>query len=247
MRVIDQLLAYARGERSLEAVTRVLISHDDWIVPIAAAATATGRDRFERAQILSQDVTMPGNELWIYSEDAALQTAIDAGVRIGTVVRPVYGDELFGALAKLDIRALKVNLGGPIEQAWFIGADAFPLIALWAQALAVERALTAPASAEQSSTLKRFPGYLMLFFPEQDTVATAPGTGGLANPAMLFTALDCCQLVLDRYPHLQRRTWSGNDLAQHLAGLGVDGVVINALGPGPSLAFELQTFLEMLG
>ncbi len=247
MSVIDELQAYARGERSLEAITRTLIAWDDWIVPIAAAITATGRDRFERAQILSQDANMPQNELWIYSDDAALQTALDAGVRIGTVVRPVAGDELFGALGQLNIRALKVNMGGPTEQAWFIGADSFQLIGLWSQALAVERALSAPASPERSQALKSFPGYLLLFFPEQDNVATVPGAGGIANPAMLFTALDCCQRVLDRFPQLQRRTWSGNDLAQHLPGLAVDGVIINPVGPGPTHALELQSFLDMLG
>jgi len=247
MSVTVELLAYARGERSLEAVTRTLIAYDQWIVPIAAAVTITGRDQFERAQILSHDVNMPSNELWVYSDDRALQTAIDAGVRIGTCVRPVHGDQLFGALARLDVRAIKVNMGGPTEQAWFIGADAFALIALWAQALAVERALTAPASPERTATLKDFPGYLLLFFADHDAVATAPGAGGISNPAMLFTALDCCQKVHDRHPQLQRRTWSGDQLAQHLAGLGIDGVVINALGPGPILAFDLPSFLAMLG
>ena len=247
MSVTSLLQDYARGNNTLEAVTRALIQHDDWIVPAAHAAIATGRQRFDRAQILSQDSNMAADELWIYSDDAALQTAIDAGVRIGTVVRPVGGIELYGALAKLNVRALKVDMGCPIEQAWFIGADAFGLISLWTQALAVERALQAEPSAERTRTLRDFPGYLVLFHAEHDAIATLQNVGGYKNPAILFTALDCCEAIHGKHPHLQRRTWTGSELARHLPDLGVDGVVTNPFGPGPCLGFSVPGMEQMLG
>ncbi len=246
MTITELLQAYARGESSLEAVTRGLIEFDEWMVPATYALEATGRQCFDHAQILSHATNFPADELWIYSDQASLQTAVDAGAQLGTYVRPVKGRELFAALGRLKVRALKVNIGCPIEQAWFIGADSFPLIALWAQALTVERALESPASAERNQTLRDFPGYLVLFHAEHDAIATLQNVGGFENPAILFTALDCCEKLHGKHPQLQRRTWSGSELAAQLPDLGVDGVITNPFGPGPALGFSISKLEAML-
>ncbi len=82
--------------------------------------------------------------------------------------------------------------------------------------------------------------------PEQQAIATATGMGGMKNPAMIFTTLDCAQMVSRSYPQLQQKTVGGEALFAWLRQQGVDCVIFNPLGPGAQAACDISICDQIL-
>ena len=80
-------------------------------------------------------------------------------------------------------------------------------------------------------------------FPNR-TVLTMPEQGGLTNPAVVCTAPDCAKAILRRVPEalrsqLQVVFTTGRELLDKLPAQGMDGLMLNPAGPGPTFPLRL--------
>ncbi len=237
----EMLRAFGRKEATMEQVVRALMSYDGWLVPAGFAVDATGRTKFEAGYIFgdcSSGCDVPASELWIYTDSAAADYAVAKGARLGVYSGRLHGAQIFSALPT-SASAVQINPGCKPDETWFFGRDAFSLAGLWANAIALEARLGEQDSPEKSAALLAHPAYVFFIHPEQNAIATAPGFGGMKNPALVFTAIDSAQVLAQDHPNLQRQIVDGRTLFPHLLNQGVDGVVFNILGPGPQATFDL--------
>jgi hypothetical protein len=235
----ETLIAYGQQQASIEQVLRSLVSYNGWLVEASLAMHVMGETVFEHALLLGTPSSIPPDQLWFYTDKDSAHQAVSKGARLGTYVGGVPGIRLFAA-TPTNFDSLSVNIGCPKDETWFIPNESFALVALWAQALALESRLVEPDSPEKFAAMRDYVGYIFFIHPEQDAIATAVGMGGLKNPAMVFTAIDCAQAIAKKYPHLQRQTADGQTLFSRLPAQGVDGIVFNPLGPGPQAIFDLS-------
>ncbi len=250
MNPTETLLAYSREEATLEQVMRALVSHDDWLVDAKFAMHVTGREKFKSGFVLgSEPVNIPPGKLWFYTDEASAVTAADRarerGISLGLYVGGISGPELFAALPT-NFESVHVNLGCAQEQTWFIPNDSFAVTALWAHAVALERWLGKPDSPEKFRAMRDYVGYIFFINPEHDAFVTAVGAGGKQNPAMVFTAIDCAQVVAQKYPHLKQQIVSGERLFSLLPRQGVDGIIFNPFGPGPQVVCDIGICTQVL-
>jgi hypothetical protein len=235
----ETLLAYGQQQASLEEVLRSLVSYDGWLVKDSLAAHVTGRTRFARSLALGSPSNIPPDQLWYYTDEASAQQAVDKGARLGTYVGGVPGARLFAA-TPANFASVSVNIGCPQAETWFIPNESFAHVALWAHAIALESRLAEADSPEKLAAMRDYVGYIYFIHPQQDAIATAVGLGGLKNPALVFTAIDCAQALISKYPQLQRQIVDGRTLFSRLPAQGVDGIVFNAFGPGAQAVFDLS-------
>lgn len=240
------LRAYSQQQATMEQVVRAFLTHDDWLVETTHAVNLTGQTRFPQGYILGQPgCDIPADQLWFYTDKEATDVAVAKGARLGMYVGGISGTQLFAALPA-DRVSVQINPGCAKEETWYLGQDAFALIGLWARALAVEAQLGAPDSPEKFAALRDHPGYLYFMHPEQQAIATAAGMSGMKNPAMIFTALDCAQMVSRSYSQLEQKTAGGAALFAWLRNQGVDGVIFNPLGPGTKAAYDISICDQIL-
>lgn len=239
MAPLEALAAYSRKEVSEQDVMRALVSYDDWLAVMSYAVHATGQTTVNGILILSSDTNIPAGELWFYTDENHAMTAVNKGAHLGTYARGVPGTKLFAALPT-NFKSISVNRGCEASETWFIDNEAFALSALWAHAVALEKRLAEPDSPEKFAAMRDYPGYLYLTHPGQDAIVTGPGLGGMTNPALVFTAVDCAQKLKAAHPQLEQHWTDGKRLFAGLPSQGVDGVVFNALGPGTKAAFDLS-------
>lgn len=236
---IDQLVAFSAGAADADDVMRSLAGHHGWLAPVEYASFAAGTDTFGTLLLAGDSYNGPDDELWLFTDRQSADVAIDQGATLGAYATEQSGWHLF---AHLDARwrAVKVNIGSDTSRFWFIGAEAFPLARLWANAMLLEAWLAQPPSADRHRVMREFSAYTVLLVPGQGAVATAVGAAGMDNPAMVFTAPDAAARVLAQAPQLIQQVVTGEQLFSALGSQGVDGVVFNPLGPGTSVAFDLQ-------
>ncbi len=240
------LIAYSQEKASREQVMRALVSYDDWLVIASYATHVTGQSRFPGGYVLgSGPVNIRSGELWFYTDEATANQAVAKGASLGLYVRGVPGPKLFAALPT-NYQALWVNLGCPQAETWWIPSDSFDVATLWAHAIAIERRLGEPDSPEKFAAMRAYVGYILLVNPEHDALVTAVGAGGKQNPAMVFTAVDCAQVVTEKYPQLKQQIVNGEKLFSLLPSQGVDGMIFNPFGPGPKIVCDLSICEQVL-
>jgi len=182
------------------------------------------------------ETRLPPGELWVFTDRAAAERAQAAGALLGPYAADIAGTELFG---KLDPRfqIVRVNPYSPNEQGWQFLPGSFEVAQLWAQVAALEEGFENTAGLDYAA-IARFPAFL-LFNGPSGYVITLPNQGGLRNPAAVFTAPDCADAFLARLTDEQRRglervAADGMTLIKRLPLQGVDGMLLNAFGPGPA-------------
>ena len=245
MSIKDVLRAYGEQKATLDAVMRSLVLHNGWLVDAVLAQHITKAVRFETLMMLGTPTNISANEFWFYTDPDAVNVAVAKGAQLGTYAGYLGGTALFSAVPS-NYAAVRINPGCATDETWFIPQESFAFTALWAQAIALEKQLDLPASPEKLSALRDYEGYMLLKFPEQDAIVTAVDYGGLRNPAMVFTAIDCANQVREENPQLKLQVVSGRKLFSMLPHQGVDGVVFNPFGPGATAVFDLSICADVL-
>lgn len=249
---IETLRRLARDEANPDDAMRVLASHDGWYAPVAYAMEAFGTDRFERVCVWGTETrNVPPGRLCLFTGVERGPILQAKGVDPGPCVGPLRGSTLFeklpSGLASADINAGFSTSG----EGWVIVAENFDVVREWGRAVAFERALATPGDDFLERVLS-FSTYHALSLPSK-MVATAVGAGGLANPAMIFTARDCMARVVANVganAGLRSQVLTGREIFERYEALGVTGIIINILGPGPQRVLNEQAcriIVESLG
>lgn len=222
---VELFAAFARHEVDADAVFRAVTAYDAFIVTQPGLGSPLG-------------------ELWAYTDGAAVGRARDAGSDIGPLVSGVSGIDLFSALPA-GLRFVRLNPVSPPELTWNVPAEAFAFAQAWANGARFEREVAAWAAGKPVAfdALVGYAHYLCYLTPDR-AVLTMPNQYGLVNGAVVCTAPDCGRAVLARVPDTLRVTLTpvfatGDELAAKLPEQGVDGVIINPAGPGPTCPVRL--------
>ncbi|MDP1822843.1 MAG: hypothetical protein Q8L48_06365 [Archangium sp.] len=240
---LTTLERFAAKQASTHEVMRALASHPAYFVPIGFAPVL-GRNQFDRIVMLSEKGGPPQGELYVFTDESCLDLV--AKQPLGSFVTPVSGIELFCALEP-KLGKLKVNPGGTLPHFWFVGTEALPLARLWGRAVRLETLLATPSKSKEGlhAALRTFEAYTILVHPN-DAVATAQGMGGFKNPAMVFTSPDSFERVQAQAPGTRTAHLDAKALFELLPRAGVDGIVFNPMGPGPSAFFPLNLGVSVM-
>jgi hypothetical protein len=200
-------------------------------------ARAKGQDLFLDSMVLfGTETRLPPGELWVFTDRVAAERAQAAGALLGPYAANIAGTELFG---KIDpsFQIVRVNPYSPNEQGWQFLPGSYELANLWAQVIALEEGFKNRDDSFYEA-IARFQAFL-LFNGPSGYVITLPNQGGMRNPAAVFTAPDCADAFLARLTDEQRKgleriAADGMTLIKKLPLQEIDGMLLNAFGPGPS-------------
>jgi hypothetical protein len=174
--------------------------------------------------------------LWVFTDLAAAQRAQAAGAQLGMYAADIPGTALFGKIDE-SLQIVRVNPYSPVEQGWQFHPGGYGLAKVWAKAIALEEGFENRDDSFYEA-VARFEGFLIFNGPS-GYVITLPNQGGMRNPAAVFTAPDCADAFLARLTDEQRQGFerlviSGMTLIKKLPLQEVDGMLLNAFGPGPA-------------
>ena len=231
------LTDYSQKRAGANEVMRALASHKGWLAPALMFARAEGQDLFlDRMVLFGTETRLPPGELWVFTDHAAAERAQAAGALLGPYAADIAGTDLFG---KLDpgFQIVRVNPYSPNEQSWQFLPGSFEVAKLWAQVIALEEGFRNTDGLDYAA-VARFPAFL-LFNGPSGYVITLPNQGGMRNPAAVFTAPDCADAFLARLTDEQRQGFErmaveGMTLLKKLPLQEIDGMYLNACGPGRS-------------
>lgn len=234
---VQTLLAYSQQRATANDVMRSLTSHRGWLAPVVLFAQ-DGEEPllFDHAILFGTETRLPPGELWIFTDRAAAERAQASGALLGAYVNGLAGTELFSKIPQ-DLQIVRVNPYSPQEQSWQLLAGSFELAEAWAKAVALEAGFTSAGSLDIEA-ISRFKSFLFLRHAS-GYVITLPNQAGLKNPAVVFTAPDCVDAFWAKLSEAQRNgleryVADGLTLIKKLPEQQIDGLLINAFGPGPS-------------
>lgn len=223
---VPMLTAFAYGHADLPDVFRSLVGYDNWLAPIGAAGE------------------YPPRELWLFTDEDAVRRAAVPGTRLGDLACNQRGRDLFSRLDPSWIW-VRINPVSPAEQTWNFPAESFPLLQAWCKAIAFEDHLRTLQSSQpsQDRLFAEYP-HFTVYLLDDGTILTMPNQANLKNPAVVVTAPDCGRQILKQVPEairarLSATDTSGSELVLKLPSQGVDGLLINPAGPGPTYAVHL--------
>ena len=245
MTLIETLRAFAERKATKEQVLRAALEHDGWRVPAEVYARGQAEVVAKRMVIYGPKTTMPEGQIWAFTDDERARRAAERG-RLGAFAAEVTGAELFTSLEGFG--RLEVNPGSPKEETFFLELDDTfrGLLGVWSRAVRVEKQL-ARGPLDDDALLRALGAHdaYLVFGNPNDTIVTVPDQQGMANGAAVFTAPDCAAALTDKLSpetagKLRRVTLAGSKLFATILQAGVDGVVFNPFGPGPTRALTLD-------
>jgi hypothetical protein len=231
------LIEYSQKRAGANEVMRALASHKGWLAPALMFARAEGQDLFLDSVVLfGTETRLPPGELWVFTDRAAAERAQAAGAMLGAYAADIAGTELFGNIDP-GFQIVRVNPYSPVEQGWQFLPGSYEVAQLWAEVIALEEGFNDRGDSFYEA-VARFRGF-MLFNGPSGSVITLPNQGGMMNPAVVFTAPDCVEAFLARLTDEQRQgleriAADGMTLIKKLPLQEIDGMLINAFGPGPA-------------
>jgi hypothetical protein len=229
---LDILKGFASKQATPEEVMRALISWDGWFAPALYAAEAFGKNLFEHACVWGTESRVPPGHLWLFTGADRGPLLVQRGASPGPYVGPLVGATLFEKLPQ-GITQIEINPGSPPAEAFFVGAHGLPLTRQLGAAIGLESAF-----ASGTNLVDRLVDYeqYILFITPKDAIATAVGAAGMQNPALVFTSFDCAraglQLMGNAAASLRQTTMTGKELFTRFGSFGIDGLLVNAGGPG---------------
>ena len=235
---VSVLTDYSQKRAGADEVMRALAGHKGWLAPALMFARAQGQDLIldSRMVLFSAEARLPPGELWVFTDLAAAQRAQAAGALLGMYAADIAGTELFG---KIDpgLQIVRVNPYSPAEQGWEFHHGSYELAKLWAQVIALEEGFEDRGDSFYEA-VARFPAFIIFNGPSGYAI-TLPNQGGMRNPAAVFTSPDCADAFLARLTDEQRQgfkrvTVDGMTLLKRLPLQEIDGMLLNACGPGPA-------------
>jgi hypothetical protein len=229
------LIGYSQKRVGVNEVMRALASHKGWLAPVLMFAQAGEQDILLDSMVLfGMETRLPPGELWVFTDRAAAERAQAAGAQLGPYASKISGAELFN---KIDpsFQIIRVNPYSPSEQSWQFLPGSYELAKLWAQVIALEEGFKDRDDLDYQA-IASFKSFL-LFNGRSGYAITLPNQGGMKNPAVVFTAPDCADAFLARLTEEQRQgleriTADGMTLIKRLPLQEIDGMLLNAFGPG---------------
>ena len=238
--ITDVLRRYAAKHATVHEVLRALASHDGYFAPVGYATRALDTAMFDKLSVWGAESKLPPGKLWLFTDEAAGHAALAKGLSPGPCAGPLRGDRLLAYLPA-GLAEFQVNPGSPAEDGWYMGADALQLAAAWGRAIGLERALDAKGGDDWLDRLLDFDGWISFALPSS-AIATAVGAAGLKNPAMVFTAPDCAlaarAAIGEQAATLTDVVTTGLKLFGAFETLGIDGYLVNPMGPGTRKVFN---------
>jgi hypothetical protein len=235
---VSVLTEYSQKRVGADAVMRALAGHKGWLAPALMFARAQGRDLVldKRMVLFSAETRLPPDELWVFTDRAAAERAQAAGALLGMYAADIAGTDLFNKIDE-GLRIVRVNPYSPGEQGWQFHHGSYELTKLWAQVIALEEGFENRGDSFYEA-VARFPAFIIFNGPS-GYVITLPNQGGMRNPAAVFTAPDCADAFLARLTDEQRQGFQrvgvdGMTLLKRLPLQEIDGMLLNACGPGPA-------------
>ena len=232
------LTEYSQKRAGANEVMRALAGHKGWLAPALMFARAQGQDLVldKRMVLFSTETRLPPDELWVFTDLAAAQRAQAAGALLGPYAADIAGTDLFNKIDE-GLRIVRVNPYSPVEQGWQFHHGGYELARLWAQVIALEESFENRDDSLYEA-VARFPAFLLFNHPS-GYVITLPNQGGMRNPAAVFTSPDCADAFLARLTDEQRQGFEriaadGMTLLKKLPLQEIDGMLLNAFGPGPT-------------
>ncbi len=237
------LQAFPARRADVHDVFRAVVGYKNWLVPLATLTGHYGRTP-TRGVSYGEPADFPPGELWLFTDGDAAERAVAAGGSLGGYATGLAGVELFAGLPP-GVSAVRVNPVSPAELTWNFPPEAFAAALAWTQVLRFEQAVRgwSAGAAVDLAALADYPQFEAFVFPNR-TVLTMPEHGGLTNPAVVCTAPDCAKAILRRVPEalrsqLQVVFTTGRELLDKLPAQGMDGLMLNPAGPGPTFPVRL--------
>ena len=242
---------FSKNRVTKDALLRALVSYPDWLVPsvVWALHYRPGTETIEvekDAIALSVECRIPTTELWLFTGHEAAMRAKGQGALLGLCINGIRGTELFGNLNP-EWEWVQVNPGSPPEFTVSFPRAGFPDAKMWSSAIAFEETIAQKRPSEPADIaqqLRRYDNFLILLQADGRDVVTLVNHRGLANALVAFTAPDCQDAFLAKLPAEKRAGFrpmatTGSQLVETPRGLGVDGIIVNPFGPGPTVVFPL--------
>jgi hypothetical protein len=234
------LVAFSQKRATQDQVMRALFEHDGWLAPAAALVGEPDPIEVPKIVLYGDAARMPAGELWLFTDRAAADRAASGGAVLGPYAEGLASIRVFGALDPR-LEKIKINNMGPLEEFWFMGRDAFPLVKNWAEAVAIDKGLAGkdPLSDRAlHARLARYGAYLLLVDRATGNLIGFPQRDGFRSAAVVCTAADSFDALMGALkPELRDRLAqasvnSGADLLAEIEAQGFDAVAFNPAGPG---------------
>jgi hypothetical protein len=247
--LVAVLHKFSRKEASIDDVMRAMTAYEGWYAPMAWAAKIFETNLFENACLWGAESNAPPGKLMLFTDGKRGLDLQARGVNAGPYVGPVRGDVVFANIPD-GLSSIEINPGSAVEDGFFLGGEGAKFARAWGRAAQLESALT--TGKDVANRLIDFDAYGVLVTP-QGAVATAVGAAGMKNPGLVFTASDCldtvCKSIGPSAKNMTRGVVTGEKLFTSMASFGVDGYILNAMGPGPCkpLTMDLcQSLADMI-
>lgn len=245
--MIETLIAYSEKRADVNAVLRALVSHRGWFAPLGLFAVRAEPESTRRVKsmITGTENLVPAGELWIFTDADSVNLAISKGASIGSYAGVMDGIELFQVIDPATYPTVYVNPCSPPDCTWmFTNGSASNIGKLWAEAIELEENFKVweQTGKPDRTVIENYRAFI-LYDHASGPVVTLPNQGGLTNPAAAFTAIDCAERFIyeigDDGANLQQVIIDGASLLARFP-LGLDGMVFNFFGPGPTYALPLS-------
>lgn len=245
------LLNHRQKKLEPAAVMRALVQHDDWHVPIHALA----RPITDRLITYAEKPELAAHQLNVFTDRAACDLAAERFGRapMGIYAGAVKGAELFGNLLAVPALSpalmLQVNPGSPTEEQWFVERAAFPLCAVWANAVGLEQTIGSSSSG-WADAMCAYPAWLAVL-GKTDNALVRINMREKGEHALIFTAPDLADHFLKGLPNnggsaCKTASVVGEQLFKFLIKSGVKGFIVNASSP-QTRVFEASAARLILG
>jgi hypothetical protein len=230
-------MEYGQKRVGTNEVMRALASHKGWLAP-ALMFVKPGETELmlDRLVLLGTETRLPPGELWVFTNQSAAERAQAAGALLGPYAADIAGTQLFDNFSP-DFQLVRVNPYSPAEQGWQFRPGSYELAKLWGCVIALEESFKNTDGLDHAA-IARFEAFT-LFRGPAGYVITLPNQGGMKNPAVVFTAPDCAdafraRLTEEQRTGMERIYADGMTLIKKLPEQGIDGMYLNAFGPGPA-------------
>lgn len=247
-RVRQVLNAMFEKRATQDEAMRAVLEHDAWQMPLELYTAASAHDKpvvVPRIVMYGEKLNANPGDVYLFSDDASARRA---ATHLGSVAAGLSGVEALRRALAVGQR-LVVNPGSPNPDTLVLplSDEGRGLLALWMQAVDLEqRAARSLEDPETLAALRAFGGYLTYFHSATNSVVTIPKQLGLENGAVLFTSPDNVAAFLAKLTDevkaglVRVPTDGATWFSLVVKGGGVDGILLNPLGPAPVVAIPLE-------
>lgn len=239
------------------ALMRLLVSYDQWMVPVSEAAVGEILQQGAVSRVMFGKDSEGVSRLFIFSDGGAYaRFSQPGGSAEGQHFLTTRGTWVF-RMSLDDIEFLAIDAGSPYEIAY--GKDLFPRLKQMADAIEIEQALVEVRTSEHPRDgllplIRDYQSYTIAIqkTDEGSRLGMAPDVKGRALAAV-FTHEDAFDAYYEEGKRLQpegellQMNLSGRSLFEHLLKMQLDGLVFNCSGPPKPVAFALQFAQVTLG